>query len=200
MPRHTRVRAKAKHSRAEIRHQRARWTERRWQRLKSGERIQDAAQHSWDRNDWLLCRWSYRPLDEEEQALADALGQSGPFVSVHPELARRLPLKQQLFVSTPYDTLTERLHALPRRLSYRGRKYDGWGWDHPKNLRFALTGRHRHEQRWRAEVEEELWQNARVMQRYLDGSDCSILCGCERCEGSSPYIASARSTGRSGGE
>lgn len=182
MPRHTRVRAKAKHSRAEIRHQRKRWTKRRWQRLKSGEYIQDAAQHGWGRHDWLLCRWGWRPLTEEEKALAGVLGQVGPFLSIHPEVARRLPHEQQLFVGSPYDTLAERLHALPRRLSYRGRKYDGWGWGYPKNLRFALTGRHRHKQRWRAEVEEELWQSKQQMQRYHDRSDCSILCRCEACE------------------
>lgn len=155
MPRHTHPRAIRKHPRAQLRHQRRRYIERRWARVASGEHINKCEQSVWYRHDFYLSRWGRRELSPEEQQIADLIGQVGPIVYVHPDEARHLPRELQAIVGDYADSVDRWLKILPRRLSYRGANYhDGWGWGRPLRVTKALDFRGK--QRLRREIEEEL--------------------------------------------
>lgn len=162
MPRHTHPLARAKHGRAEIRQQRERWSNRRWARLKSGEYIRDADEVGWGRH--AFARGGWRPLDAEESQLAEALGQAGPVLYLHPEVMRRLPKQLRDYAGTYRGSLSERLQDAPRRLSYGGRELDPWGWNWPRAVQLARSKKR--QSTWRREAARELSELELVSCRY----------------------------------
>ena len=81
MPRRTHPRPRAKHPRGETRYQRERYIRKRW---RLGKRLYG--------DDFWLSRELSRPgpVEAEHERLRHALGQVGPMLFVHPEVARRL--------------------------------------------------------------------------------------------------------------
>lgn len=146
MPRHTNPRVRAKHARAHTRYQRERWIEKRWNRLKSGEKINDRAWHC-NYHGFSIGRWGFGLRDEAEIAIAKIVGQNGPEVFVHPETARQLSPELRWELDTGLD---RRIQILPDRLSYDGRNWDG---ELPLSARYPRSSRKRGAT---AEIEAEM--------------------------------------------
>jgi hypothetical protein len=175
MARHTHPTPRAKHSRAHTRDYRERYIEKRWQRMKRGEWIRDAA-YGWMRpdNGFTFGEWGI-PWSEEEARIAEIVGESGPVVFVEAETARRLPMELRDALSYSFS---RRLQYLPKRLTYRGRDWDG---DNPAE-RFHRAYRKCESMR---EVEEgfkemEFYKRWRI--NKMNGLDCtSAICICGGC-------------------
>lgn len=122
MARHTHPVARAKHAREHTRMQRTRYIERRWQRLKSGEMMNDYP-YSCHYNGFEFGGFGGRSWwSEEEQEIAELVSACGPVVFVDSESARRLPARLRESLDW---TLNERLNGLANRLSHRGHDWDG---------------------------------------------------------------------------
>jgi hypothetical protein len=109
----------------------------------------------WYRGAFFVNRHGWRALSEEEQQLAEKLGQVGPVLYIHPSVARHLSPEEKQWVGSSYgDNLDKFFKIFPRRLTYEGSNYhDSWGFFRPLRVTKALD--YRGKQRWKREAWEE---------------------------------------------